>query len=484
MKINHTLGLLAGIALSSSATSGKGIPNNVAADLVLGQADFTSAVVPTDSNTPSSMNEPGAVVIDPITRKVFVADSRNHRILRYGSADSLANGAPAEVVFGQTDFLSSASLSPPTDASLKSPRGLFLDRNGRLWVADSGNHRVLRFSGASSVGNTPSADRVLGQADFNSGLPGTIVLGPSGRTQMNLPTGLWVDSGDRLWVADNGNNRVLRYDNATSRSNGGLAEGVLGQTNAGNSALRSGPGGLQAPHGVTVSSSGTLFVACTGANRVMRFNNAANLANNSDASAALGQPNLNSEAAGTSATQMNLPFGVAISADDTLWVTEGGNNRVIRFNNASTKATGAAADGIIGQASFSTSAPALSVRGLKTPAYNPFIDSSGSLWVSDFGNHRVLRFPVDATVPTLALTGRAPKSTKKAKITLNGTASDANGISLVQFKIGNGPLKSAAGTTSWQIKPKMKKGKNTITIFATDSVGNVSVNKIIKIKRK
>ena len=83
--------LLATLAITTLA-SGKGIPNNAAADLVLGQADFTSAIVPTNSNTPSSMNNPAGVVVDPMTRKVFVADSTNHRILRYRSADSLANG--------------------------------------------------------------------------------------------------------------------------------------------------------------------------------------------------------------------------------------------------------------------------------------------------------------------------------------------------------------------------------------------------------
>ncbi|NJR41821.1 MAG: hypothetical protein HC767_03330 [Akkermansiaceae bacterium] len=72
----------------------------------------------------------------------------------------------------------------------------------------------------------------------------------------------------------------------------------------------------------------------------------------------------------------------------------------------------------------------------------------------------------------------------KEKITFSGTASDAFGIQSVQYRIGKGPLKTATGTTSWTLKAKLKKGKNTITIFATDVDGIVSANRVIKITRK
>jgi hypothetical protein len=72
----------------------------------------------------------------------------------------------------------------------------------------------------------------------------------------------------------------------------------------------------------------------------------------------------------------------------------------------------------------------------------------------------------------------------KKVVMLKGTASDANGISLVQFRIGKGPLQTAVGTTTWKIKATLKKGVNILTLFATDNAGNVSVNKVLKIKSK
>jgi sugar lactone lactonase YvrE len=470
MKISYHLSLFAGLALSSAAAFGKGIPNNAAADLVLGQANFTSALGPNPPNA-KSLRFPLGFTTDANTGKVFVADTDNNRVLRYSSATALANGAAAELVFGSLFFSDPAS--DTGQRFFRSPTGLFVDRMGRLWVADAANHRVLSFDAASFITtNGPNAIKVFGQANFSTRIP------DSPLNRMNNPNGVWVDSSDRLWVADTGNKRVLRFDAVSGKANGAAADGSLGLSFA------SPDFRTDEPVSLSVSSNGALFVVDTLKHRVLRYDNAAALPATSAPSAVLGQSSLSGAAPATTATGMINPRGAFITPDDTLWVTDAGNNRITRFNNASTKPNGAAADGIIGQATFTTNTQGTTDRTFKFPGFQSVVDASGNLWVPDPQNNRILRFPADSTVPTLALTGKAPKSTKKKAITLNGTASDANGISLVQFKIGNGPLKSATGTTTWQIKSKLKKGKNTITVFATDSVGNVSVNKIIKIKRK
>jgi FG-GAP repeat/Bacterial Ig-like domain len=91
---------------------------------------------------------------------------------------------------------------------------------------------------------------------------------------------------------------------------------------------------------------------------------------------------------------------------------------------------------------------------------------------------------LDKTAPLLVLSGKIPKLTKKAQLTFKGTASDASGIKSVQYRLGKGPRKFATGTTAWTFKTKLKKGLNTITLTATDTAGNISARKVIKIKRK
>ncbi len=473
----QTLSLLAGLALLTTAAFGRTIPNFAEADLVLGQTDFTSKLLPSPP-TGTSLLVPTGVVVDPITRKVFVADAFNKRILRYADANTLANGAPAEFAFGQLTFVDRTDFA----ANGITPVGLYLDRRGRLWVTDPARHRVLMFEAASSRTNW-IADKIFGQPDAATVSRGT------GRGKMDGPYDLCVDSADRLWVADTGNNRVLRFDAVSGKGSGALPDGVLGQPDFTTGTAGSGQSGFQAPSGVTVSANGALFVTCTDGNRVLRFDNAAALNFAVNASAVLGQPDFNSTANGLSAAKMNFPKGAWITPDDSLWVTDAGNSRVLRFSRASRLPSGAAADGVLGQPDFTTKDPATTRRGLQFANWKPCVDGVGSLWLPDSsegggGNNRVLRYPAVASLPQVAVTTRFKKPTTKPKVTLKGTASDPNGISSVQYKIGKGPLKSAVGTTAWQIKTPLKKGKNLITVIATDPWGDVSVSKIIKINRK
>lgn len=476
MKKPRLLPSLAVLILASHA-AGKTIPNNAAADLVLGQPGFTtSTALPTGSG---SLDSPSGVIVDPVSRKVFVTDRENQRILRYPSADALTNGAPAEAVFGQPRFSSSNQDSPTTELGVDDPGGLFLDRLGRLWVADTDNNRVLMYEAAVFRAGQPLADKVFGQANFTTTTPGL------GSNQMHLPTGVWVDASDTLWVADRINNRVLRFDTVSDNlATNSSADRVLGQPSFVTNAPAAGAAGLSSPQSVSVSATGKLFVADTANNRVLRYDNAASLGNGAAASGVLGQLDFVGTTPGLSATQMSGPTGAFITADDSLWVSENNNNRLVRFDGASTKANGAAASGLLGQLNFTTNVSATTDRGLNGGNYGqPFVDGSGALWFAEYDNSRVLRFPADETAPLLTLTTVVPKTTKAKKLNLVGTASDANGVVLVQFKVNAGPLQTATGTTAWQLMAPLKKGKNTITVFATDSVGNLSLNKVIKIKR-
>lgn len=469
-KITH---LLAGLAITTAA-SAKTIPNNAAADLVLGQVNFTTGAL--SATTASSCNQATAVTMDPISGKLFVAQRDSNRILRFANAAALQNGAPAEAVFGQPNF--TTTLSNPVANLRVGPSALFFDRFKRLWVADASNHRVLMFSAADVRDSEAHPDKVFGQPDFTTTSPGLSA------TKMSSPTGLWVDKDDRLWVTEQTNQRILRFDSVSNNpAVNSAADGVIGQPDFTTNSHGSSKNELSTPSSVTVSASGQLYVADFSNNRVLRFDNAASSSGLVNASAVLGQANFTANSSGTSATQMDNPAGVFITPDDSLWVTDYGNNRLLRFNNASPKPSGAAADGLLGQPDFTTKTPGTTSQKLNTPLYAAFVDAKGSLWTADYVNNRVLRFSPDATPPLLAVTPPA-KVSKKPLVTIKGTASDTYGISKVEYRIGTGPLKLANGTTAWSFKVKLKKGRNVITIIATDVDGISSVSQTLKITRK
>ncbi|NJM38784.1 MAG: hypothetical protein HC845_13445 [Akkermansiaceae bacterium] len=406
----------------ATAQSTRSIPNFANANLVLGDADFRGGGPPAPAA--SSFSFANDVAVDPVTRKVFVADV--FRVLRFASADALANGAAAEAVFGQGNFDTQTSPSTPNESRFAA-LGICLDRNGRLWVADPNNRRVLRFDGANTAGNFPAATRVYGQPNFTDNS-----FRVTSATSIAGPTDVLVDSNDRLWVVDSGVNRILRFDDISNKPNGAAADGVLGQTSFTGVSSGLSQSKMESPRAIDISANGTLFVSDSLNNRVLRFDNAAGLANGANASAVLGQPDFVSRTIDVTASRMHNPRGLSIAADDTLWITDFQNARALRFDNASAKANGAAADGVLGQPDFFTDRQdnnnqgtfLKNSQGFLFPEYI-FVDNPrGSVWVSDGQNGRVLRFggasggtnppPAggDNVQPALALSGKVPKSTK------------------------------------------------------------------------
>lgn len=136
------------------------------ADKVLGQNDvFTSNAQNNGGLGQQSLNRPSSVALD-VSGRLYVADRGNHRVLAYESPYN--NNASR--VFGQGGSFrtGSANKDGVSASSLNTPEGVFVDAGGRLYVTDSANHRVLAFDNPLS---SVTANRVFGQSgSFTSGV--------------------------------------------------------------------------------------------------------------------------------------------------------------------------------------------------------------------------------------------------------------------------------------------------------------------------
>lgn len=191
---------------------------------------------------------------------LYISDSSNHRILYFAAGDTTADR-----VYGHAGSFTSGVRNDgntPSADSLSFPRGLVVDAQGGLYVADRDNNRVLYFA---NDGNT-TADRVYGQAgNFTTNVANMDAAQPSADSLFS-PRAVALDATGGLYIADSSNNRILYFapDGDTT------ADWVYGQAGAFNtSASGSSVDMLNAPQGVSVAPDGRVYIADTGNNRVL-----------------------------------------------------------------------------------------------------------------------------------------------------------------------------------------------------------------------
>jgi hypothetical protein len=367
--------------------------NGQSAQFVLGQSNFGSTNTGVSGTLLGSLGT-HAFAIDYVHGKLYMSDPINFRVLRFAYPIT-QNGPSAELAFGQTNLTSNVPPLTTTANTLNRSWGVAV-LNGDLWVVDRADGRILRYSHAwSDASNGPAADLVLGAPDFTTVAPGT------SQSQMLQPRGMCFDPQGNLWVADGNNNRVLEFVNANSKTNGAAADKVLGQPDFSSSAIPVPPTGasMETPYGVCFSGS-TLWVADGNNNRVLRFANAGSKSNGGAADGVLGQPDFGSSSGDPNPTAATLhtPTAPIVDGNGTLYLCDYSNNRVLIYRNASSKANGANADNVLGQPDF-TSNPTVAppvASSLALPNGIEVDDANGKLLVADERDIRVLQYSASA----------------------------------------------------------------------------------------
>jgi uncharacterized protein (TIGR03437 family) len=330
------------------------------ATAVFGQKDFSSKNINQASGT-----FPGAYVTSPTAQtladplaavfsgtELFVADTGNNRVL---TIPLVGNGlAPAATrVLGQDGLTYSGinlvegrefSFRLDTTSGTFVDAGVAIDETGdvpHLYIADTYNNRVLGYRDFRKVkGGAPfdKADIVIGQPDFSSNLP-NITGNRDGMTASSLafPTGVTVDAQGNLYVADQGNGRVLRFPAPFANpAQQPAADVVLGQRSFTQKITDPSPSTLGAPYGLAMTSTG-LLVSDVLHNRVVLFTFGGNgVFNTSDSGKAAakvyGQPDFLTVSSGSADNKLNSPHHLAADTQGHLYVADSGNNRVIIFD--------------------------------------------------------------------------------------------------------------------------------------------------------
>ncbi len=132
--------------------------------------------------------------------------TRSRVVFTHVTLSSEPPALTATQVYGQggsftTNTVNNGGISA---TSLRDPQGVTLDSSGNLYIADTGNSRVLYYPAGSTI-----ATRVYGQG--GSFTTNTINNGGVSASSLEEPGGVAVDSSGDLYIADANNNRVLYY---------------------------------------------------------------------------------------------------------------------------------------------------------------------------------------------------------------------------------------------------------------------------------
>jgi hypothetical protein len=315
------------------------------ADVVLGQPDF----VKTDFTlTRTGLRTPTAVASDG--RYVAVADTDNNRVLIWNNIPS-SNATPADVVVGQSDFTHRTipGGNTPNSKSMRGPQGVWI-QNGKLFVADTQNHRVLIWN-SIPTSNGAAADVVLGQKDFNTFVEPDLTRATADTSATNLINPVSVTSdGLRLYVADLGHNRVLIWNSIPTR-NQAAADVALGQPDMSGAFANNSPK-LCASNGTDSAGAATYPKSCLATMDFPRY---------------------------------------ALSDGQRVFIADGGNDRVLIYNHIPTN-SGEAADVVIGQLGGGINQASDSTDSMRTPMSLAW--DGNNLYVSDSFNRRVMVYSV------------------------------------------------------------------------------------------
>ncbi|GCE14481.1 NHL repeat-containing protein [Tengunoibacter tsumagoiensis] len=295
------------------------IAGSTTATRVYGQnGSFTTNIANNGGVSANSLSGPKGMILDS-NGGLYIVDSANNRVLYY-----TAGSTTATRVYGQNgSFITNLANNGLISAnSLNSPVGVAVDSSNNLYIADGSNNRVLFYPSGSTT-----ATRVYGQnGSFITNLANN---GGISANSLSLPVSVGVDGSGNVYISDVSNNRMLYYPSTSTTATRVFGQGgnfTTGTANNGGITASS----LSQPYEVHIDSSYDVYLVDIGNNRVLFYP-----PNSTIATRVFGQGGSfttgTANNGGISAASLNQPIGSAFYQDGTLYVADSNNNRVLKF---------------------------------------------------------------------------------------------------------------------------------------------------------
>ncbi|MET0820638.1 MAG: putative Ig domain-containing protein [Aeromicrobium sp.] len=298
----------------------------------------------------------------------------------------------------------------PPAGGLYRPAGISA-HDGTVYVSNTGDNLLATVAHGS---NAIIAGSLAGYGELGN-------EGPATQAQLYQPGGTALDSHGNLYVADSGDNviRVITTDGKIHRFAGtGVAGGAEAAVTSSSTPLSV---NLWHPNDVVVDGSDNVFIADTSDNRILEVTSAGTIR----VVAGTGRAGYTGDGSPAPAARLSQPAGVAVDADDNVYIADSSNNVVRRVDGTSGEITTAAGDYAAGLAGndclggySGDGGPATSA--LLNDPQGVAIDGAGDLFIADTFNHAIRQVLPSGVISTVVNVG-AVAGSGNASPTGNGS---------------------------------------------------------------
>jgi sugar lactone lactonase YvrE len=325
--------------------------------------------------TMAALNHPTGIATDA-AGNLYIADSFNSRIRKVST-----NGVISTVAGTGDDGFNNDSI-PATLASLYQPADVAVDSAGDLYIADSLNNRIRKVNAATGLISTVAGNGSRGFSGDG---------GPASAATLDVPVGLFIDSRDRIYIADNRRIRRIGTDDVI-QTVAGISDYFPETENV--PATQS---SFVTPSAVAVDSNGVLYIADAGDSRIRKVGVngiITTIAGN-------GTPGF-IDGIDARRANLNQPSGVAVDAQGNIFIADTLNSRVRKVPASGIISTFAGN----GMYKFGGDGGPASAALLNQPS-DLVIDPKGNIYLSDTLNHRVRKIDAAGSISTFAGNGFA-----------------------------------------------------------------------------
>jgi uncharacterized protein (TIGR03437 family) len=314
-------------------------------------------------------------------RFVLVALSMPSLCLAQGyTISTVAGGNP------YSPFYNIGNGQQATNAFLNSPSGVAVDAAGNIYVADTGNNEVRKVNAATGIISAFAGSTTGGFA--GDGAAAT-------SAQLHSPSAVTLDSAGNVYIADTANNRIRKVNTSgiitTVAGSSAVSTGLIGDGGLATSAI------LNSPRGVMVDSSGNLYIADSGNNRIRKVgtNGIINTIAGNGTTGTVGMVGDGGPAINAS---LSVPVGMALDSSGNLYIADSGDN-LIRKVTTNGNISSIAGNG---ESGYSPGDENLAIYAELNEPEGLAVDGSGNVYFSDTGNEVIREVTAAGVISTIA----------------------------------------------------------------------------------